>query len=388
MNYATTKDVADGFKAAGERMDDFEGDLEQAKEYIKQLSNTIKSLRGMSHFGSDYKDAPGILFFEEHAKMIGECVLAALGKKDMGELTAAGGGVLVPDEATSRIIDLMAKYGKFRKNTSVLKIGGGITNVPKIETDMTVYCPGEGGEVTDSDVSFSQVKLQPKTWAALAKVSNELDEDSLVAIGYIVGLSIARSMAKKEDLVGFLGDGTSTYFGHTGIVGKFMSISDTISEIAGLKVASGNAWSEITLQDFRDVISLLPEDFDESAKWYMSKKFYNGVCWALAQAAGVANIFEILSDKKARHFLGYEVEFVSAMPKTEANSQIPCILGDLGAGSYLGERKVLTIEQSRDVFFKNYQTGIIGVERIDVNTFGCGDTTNPGPIVGLITAAS
>lgn len=387
--YADETKVADGFKAAGERMNTLEGDLEQAKAFIEQLSGTIKNLRGMRHFGGDYKDADTrVLFFEEHAKMIGECVMVVLGKKDLGELTSVGGGVLVPDEAMNRIIDLMTRYGKFRKNTSVLKIGGGITNVPKIETDMTVYCPGEGGEITDADITFSQVKLQPKTWAALAKVSNELDEDSLIAIGYIVGLSIARSMAKKEDLVGFLGDGTSTYFGHTGVIGKFMSISDTISEIAGLKVASGNAWSEIILQDFRDVISLLPEDYDESAKWYMSKKFYNDVCWKLAEAAGVANIFEILSDKKARHFLGYEVEFVSVMPKTEANSQIPAILGDLSVGSYLGERKQLTIEQSKGVFFKNYQTGILGVERVDVNVFGCGDKTNPGPIVGLIMAAS
>jgi len=76
------------------------------------------------------------------------------------------------------------------------------------------------------------------------------------------------------------------------------------------------------------------------------------------------------------------------MPYVEANSQICALLGDLQMGAFLGERRTITIEQSKDVYFANYQTGIRGVERVDINAFGVGDTTNPGAIVGLITAAS
>jgi HK97 family phage major capsid protein len=189
-------------------------------------------------------------------------------------------------------------------------------------------------------------------------------------------------------LIAFLGDGTSTYFGMTGITGALRNVSDTISEIKSLIVASGNAYSEITLGDFRKVVGILPEDADENAQWYMNKKFYYNVVYPLAETAGVANLFEILSDRKGRFLLGYPVEFVSSMPSTEANSQICAILGDLSMGAYLGQRKGLTIAKSSDVYFANDQLGIRGIERVDVSAFGVGDTEEAGPIVALITAPS
>ena len=154
----------------------------------------------------------------------------------------------------------------------------------------------------------------------------------------------------------------------------------------GIKIGSGATWSAYTLADFEAMIALLPEDFDEDAKFYCSKTFHQLVMQRLAREAGVANIFEILSDRKSRYFKGYEVEFVSCLSRVSGANQIDCILGDLAVGSFLGERKQLSMEQSRDYLFKNYQTAILGVERVDVNIFGCGDKTNPGPIVGLATA--
>jgi len=195
-------------------------------------------------------------------------------------------------------------------------------------------------------------------------------------------------MAKKEDLIGFVGDGTSTYFGMTGIVGALRAVDATIGNIKGLVVAAGNNYSEITLANFREVVGILPEDCDDTAKWYMNKKFYYSVIYPLAETAGVANIFEILSDRKSRFLLGYEVVFVSAMPSTEANSQICAILGDLQLGAYLGERRELRIESSDHVHFNTDQIGFRGTERIDINAYGVGDTSEAGPIVGLILAAS
>jgi HK97 family phage major capsid protein len=267
-------------------------------------------------------------------------------------------------------------------------MGTGESWFPKIESDLTVYCPGEGGTVSASGMEFNQLRLVPKAFIALAAVSNELDEDSITGIGEILGFSMARSMAKKEDEIGFVGDGTSTYFGMSGICQALLDVDPVIANIAGLVVASGNAYSEITLGDFRKVVGVLPEDIDETAKWYMHKRFYYNVVYPLAETAGVANIFEILSDRKGRYLLGYPVEFVHCMPFVEANSQICALLGDLTLGAYLGERKTLTIERSRDVYFTSNQLGIRGVERIDINAFGAGDTTDPGPFVGLITAAA
>ena len=158
--------------------------------------------------------------------------------------------------------------------------------------------------------------------------------------------------------------------------------------IKGLQVASGNAYSEIALGDFEGVVSLMADEADDGAKWYVHRKFYFNVMHALARAAGVANMFELLSPRRERYFLSYPVEFVASMPSVEGNSQICALLGDLTLGAYLGQRKALTIDRSEHVHFVNDQIGFRGMERIDINAYGVGDTTEAGVIVGLITAAS
>jgi HK97 family phage major capsid protein len=325
---------------------------------------------------------------ESDAKAFGELILQCCGRgqKAMGEVLGEG-GALVPIEMATWIIQKLGIYGRFRRNVITFPMGSSSMLVPKIETDLTVYSPGEGVEIEDSDMSFRQLSMVPRKFACLCAVSNELVEDSIIAVGEIIGASMARSIAKKEDEIGFCGDGTSTYFAMTGITGMLRAVDPVIANIKGLIVGAGNAYNELTLADFEDVIAILPDDADDNAKWYVNRKFYYAAMHRLALAAGVANLFEILSPTKQRFFLGYPVEFTSVMPGVEGNSQICAILGDLAIGAYIGERRELTIARSTDVLFKNDQLAIRGAERIAINVYGCGDTSDAGPIVGLITAA-
>ena len=382
--------ITEGFTAAGERMDDIENTVKETSEALDLIQKKLREisrgfLTGETRGGSEYQR-----FWptEDMAKQFGELFVKAAQVKAMGESTNIGGGILVPEELRPYLIQKLGQYGKFRKYATILPMGSDKLTCPKVDTDLTVYNPDEGASLTDSDMAFSQVGLTAHKLACLTKVSSELEEDSLIAIGEILGLSMARSMAKKEDEIGFVGDGTSTYFGMTGIVGALFGVDATIGNIKGLKVGSGNAYSELVLADFEGTVAILPSDADDNARWYMNKKFFYEVPYALARAAGVANIFEVLSDRKARYLMGYPVEFVSAMPSTEANSQICAILGDLQLGAYLGERKMLQIARSSDVYFANDQIGFRGIERIDINAFGVGDTSEAGPIVALVTAAS
>jgi len=384
------QNIAAGFKAASERIVDVEYSTKTAvnelltnqREIQKQYTKIL--LDGSMNAG----EYLGFWGNEEHAKQFGGMVLQVLGRKAMGETVLTEGGVLVPEEMAARVIQKIGQYGKFRKNALVVPVGSDRQIVPKVESDLTVYAPGEGNEITASDMKFRQIGLNIIKFCCLCAVSSELEEDSVIALGEILGISISRSMAKKEDLIGFMGDGTSTYFGMTGIIGALLGVNETIGSIKGLKVASGNAYAEITLADFRGTVAILPDEADDDAKWYMNKKFYYNVVYPLAETAGVANIFEILSDRKGRFLLGYPVEFVSAMPSVEANNQICALLGDLQLSAYLGERRQLTIAKSTDVYFANDQIGVRGVERIAITVYGVGDTNEAGPVVGLITAAT
>jgi HK97 family phage major capsid protein len=386
--------ITGGFQAAGERIDGLEEDTKagmgELKEMVAELQSKLKQVyrsmaTGVTETGQEYRR---FWQTDEQAREFGELFLKAAGRKALGEGTSTAGGVLVPDDLMPIVIQKLGQYGKFRRDATVLPMGSDTTKVPKIDVDLVVYEPGENADLTHSDMSFSQVGLTAKKWACITKVSSELEEDSIVALGEILALSMVRSMAKKEDEVGFIGDGTSTYFGMTGIAGALRGVDATIGNIAGLKVGSGNAYSELTLDNFEDLVALLPSEADEGAAWYVNKKFFFSVMHRLARAAGAADMFAILSDRKERYFMGYLVNFVHAMPSVEANSQICAVLGDLQLGAYLGERRELRIDRSAEVHFANDQIGFRGIERIDINAFGVGDTSEAGPIVGLITAAS
>ncbi len=383
-------EITGGFKAAGERMNGIEKMNQESRDALDELERTTKlfqraKLTGLTETGETYRR-----FWPDgaQAKAFGEMFLVAAGKKAAGESVNVEGGYLVSEELSANIIQKLGQYGKFRRDALVVPMGSDRLIVPKVGADLTIYAPGEGNEITDSDMSFGQVGLTTRKLCCLAKVSSELEEDSVIALGEILGISFTRSLAKKEDEIGFLGDGTEAYFAMTGVVGALRGVDATIGNVKGLQVASGNAYSEIALVDFEGCVARLADEADDEAKWFVNRKFYFSVMYALARAAGVANIFEILTDRRERFFMSYPVEFVSAMPSTEANSQICAILGDLQLGAFLGERRAITIARSTDVFFSNDQVAFRGTERIDINAYGVGDTTESGAIVGLITAAS
>ena len=381
-------EIKRAFEKAGQRMDGMEADYKEVAQAVNEFRSMIKQLKqGAVHA----EERPGKFWpNEEMAKEFGECVLKSFGYNANKEstLTPAAGGVLVPEAVGEFIIQKIGQYGKFRKYATVFPMPSGYAKVPKITTDLTASVVAEGASLTESQMGFGTVGMTARKFACYAAVTNELTEDAVIAIGEIVGQSMSRSIAKAEDQAAFLGDGTSTYNGITGIVGEFKKINASYASVPGVVVGSGNAYSELTLANFRSVVGILPDEADENARWYMNKKFYYDVVYPLAETAGNAGIFEILSDKKEKWLLGYPVEFVACMPSTEANSQICAVLGDLQLGAYLAQRKELAIETSREVLFNKDMTAMRGVERIDISAYGVGDGSEAGPIVALATASS
>jgi HK97 family phage major capsid protein len=365
--YATEEKTAEGLKAVGERLDGIEQDTKIA---FKEIAETIKALQQKIQLnrtiGAGDKGNPSQRFWrdDEDAKSFGEIVLRAMRRKAMSE--AGEGGELVPAELANWIIQKQSEYGVFHRNAQIVLMGSSSLQVPEVTDDLTVYSPGEGAEINDSDVSFSQVALVPRKLACLAKVSSELAEDSAIAIGEVVGQSIVRSMARAVDPV--------------------------IANIKSLVVGSGNTYAELTLADFHKVCGILPASADIGARWYMHKWFFYNVVlpllWAETDGKPTVGTPAYFEQGPTKYLLGYPVEFAQAMPKAEANSQICAILGDLRLGMFLGERRSLNVARSEHVHFKTDEIAIRATERISIVPYGVGDTNEAGPICGLITAAS
>ncbi len=309
--------------------------------------------------------------------------------KAMGGDVLTEGGALLPQEFIPNLIVLMESYGVFRRNTQEWPMGAESSSAPWQTSDVTVYCPGAGVTVTPSDPGFRAVGLQSQKWMTLTAIDSELTEDSAIAVGEVVGRSIARAFAKKEDQCGFIGDGTSTYFNQQGAAHLLRAVDGTVGNVKGLRVqATPGAWTAIVIGDILALPGLLPGYADDGvdAKWYCHKNFYYTVMIALALAAGGTSANEVVSTGYLRNpiFLGRPVEFTQVMPGvTGAADNCPLLLGNMRLGSYLGDRRALTIDQSKEVYFTTDQLGIRGTERIAPTVYGVGSMTAPGPIVGL-----
>lgn len=307
------------------------------------------------------------------------------------------GGALVPEEFENAVVDLRVQYGVFRPNANVVPMASDTKIRPRRTGGLTAYAVGAGAAITESNKTWDNVSLVAKKWGVLAKYENELAEDAVISIADDLASEIAYAFAKKEDECGFNGDGSATYHGIVGVREKLLGVSGTIANIAGLQVASGNAYSEIVLADIQGLIGRLP-DFARRAggnKFYCSQQFYSTVLQKLAQAVGGVTYAEI-SGQIATTFFGVPVEITEVMPTAEGNSQVCLLYGNLAQAAMLGDRRGISVAMtdSDSTDFASDVMAVRGTTRFDINVHDVGNASATaserlaGPIVGLITAAS
>lgn len=307
------------------------------------------------------------------------------------------GGSLVPPEFDNMLIRLLERFGVFRQYTRMNQMAGDIKMVPRRTGGITASWVGEGASITDTTPTYDNVQLVAKKLAARVIMSSEIAEDSAISIADQLAFEIGTAFALAEDQAAFLGDASPTYGGITGIAPKLLGLSGTIGNIAGLFVATGNLFSEFILADFNGTVGLLPQYADTAqTAWYCHRSFYFGTMQRLELAAGGNALREVATGDRAPRplFLGYPVNFTQVMPRTDANSQIIAILGDLSMGTMMGDRRQRTLFTDPFSLSANDQIAVRGTERVDIiihdvgNASGTAALRQPGSIVALISAAS
>jgi HK97 family phage major capsid protein len=308
-------------------------------------------------------------------------------------MDSVGDGALIPPEFSTRLVRLVESFGVFEANAFIMPMASESLSFMRRTGGLSVFLVGENAAGTTSDPAFGNVSLTAKEWGTLTYVPRTLDEDSAAEIGELIAFEIAQAFAEKTDEIGFNGDGTSTYFGVVGVRERLKGLSATIANIAGLVVGAGNEYSELVLNDFEKVMGTLPQYAANNAKWYVSRFFFFSVMVKLMHAVGGVTAGEI-EGRRRLLFGGDPVEIAQAMPRAQANSQVCALYGDLRRAATVGRRRGVTIETSRDYKFAERQITFLGTRRIAINVHDVGNHSAtaslrvPGPIVGLITAAS
>jgi HK97 family phage major capsid protein len=315
----------------------------------------------------------------------------------------ATGGIFVPTETSSLIINLKDTYGSFRRNVRVEPMGSESIRIFRTGDDVTAYWGSETGTLSSSDMSFDAVTLNAKKMYALAVLSEELVMNSTQNLGLRFAESVARQFAKKEDQAGFLGDGTSTYGGVLGLYGKLQKVltdgggtwtNDTHKGyLSSAQVCTGNLFSEVTMGNLIAGMRKVPTYALTGAKWYFNKVAFGETAERLAYAQGGSTAAELAGSFGQRLF-GYPVEFVDVMPGTDANSQVFAWFGNLSQAATLGDRMTTAIKQDASKGFDTDTIYVKATQYLDIKVHEMGNynataaSRETGPIVGFVTINS
>lgn len=320
--------------------------------------------------------------------------------------TNTAGGATVPEDFNPAIINLREQFGGLigavgrteRMRTDVQKFA-------RTTGDHTVYAPGEATAITTSDMAFDNVTVTAVKMAVLTTASAEILNDNAVSVADVVTKNVVWSLLKKQEQIFVLGDGTSTYFGYTGLTykpravleaggGTWTTDSDKV-KLGGWVSAAGNTFAEITMANLEEVAGRYPQYGYGAPKWVCSKPFYHTVMLRLLLAQGGSPAYEVVNGVRTDMFLGYPVVFSPAMSKVDANSQVPLIFGDIALGSICGEvAGSMSIASSDQRYFDQDLLAIRGIIRWGCSVHDVGNyhataaSREAGPICGLITLNS
>jgi HK97 family phage major capsid protein len=412
---AEAKAATEGLTKANASIDELKAQAESLKSQLRSFqSGSVKIAASSGRYGifSNIQEAKafGLLLMAattsevRKAKALYEKAIKSLEQmgieprwvnsqdgKVMSTSGQATGSALVTIEQIPSITMAMEEYGAFRRNALNVPMGAASTTMPKIDSLLNVYVPGEGGTITADDPEIAVLTLTPKTMNALTAFSAELDEDSAVGLALLLGPLFLKSFAYSEDLCGYNGDGTATYFGFRGMRAALRAVDATIGNIKSIIVGSGNAYTELAIADFEKVVGMLPQFADTAdCKWHAHRYFYYTVMVRIALATTASNAMEVITGANSRQklFLGYPVDFVQVMPSAEANSQICTLFGDMRQAAMLGNRGGVEFASSSERYFEKGIIAVRGRNRVAISCHGVGSTSAAGPMIGLATAAS
>ena len=268
---------------------------------------------------------------------------------------------------------------------------------PRRVNGVTAYFVGESTAARSADKTWDRVRLTAKKLMVLTKYSNELNEDAVLNIGDDLAGEIAYAFALKEDQCGFMGDGTSTYGGITGVIPTLRSrrchhrqhlpawSSPPAPALPATTMAS--CWP-ISISSSRCCPNM--PTCRARRKLYCCKFFWGSVMQKLATDAGGNRVAELMNAAAARASWAIRRRDLAGDAQSFGHQPGLLPVRKPGDGRPPGRPPQTTIQMSEHALnaFEQDEVVIRGTERFDIVVHDVGTTAAAGPIVGLITAAS
>jgi HK97 family phage major capsid protein len=312
------------------------------------------------------------------------------GHRDLIQATLTGsdnarGGFFVPDVMDTEIVKMMLRYGVFRQYARTKVMTSDTLTFPRETNELTSFYVGEGAApAAPTDQTYDAVTLVAKNLGAYGKMTNNLSEDALIDLGDEWARKAAEEFAKKEDLAGFNGDGSSNFGGITGLLPKLLA-ANAVSRVTATGRTTPGA---LTMADFTAVMGRLPDFAEDGAAWFMHKEVYEASMSTLQLVAGGNTVGNIAAGSQ-RQFNSYPVVTSNAMPRLSAatSGTTPIVFANLRMAAVFGDRRqrIMRTGEINDDMIKQLTTMFVS-QRFDINVHTITDPKDPtaaGPVIGL-----
>jgi HK97 family phage major capsid protein len=214
-----SEEVKSGIKTESEKRETLEGAIKELSDKMKEFEES----KGVSVPGSEDEGFSFHKCFSHVSKggnlnsiggVEGEIISQTM--KSNSTLTPAEGGVFIPTEISANVVDeALAKMTVTKMNVQRLKVNGSSKiSVPTVVDGSTAYWVNDLVSITESDVTFGNVDLEPHKLGAYVVASGELLAQGANIENYILN-SMGEQLGLLADLASLTGDGTNKPTGIT-----------------------------------------------------------------------------------------------------------------------------------------------------------------------------
>lgn len=298
------------------------------------------------------------------------------------------GGVLSSPELSSEIIRLVEEFGVFPQQAKRVNMTSDTLVYARRTGGLTARPVGENVEVSASDVTFDNVELTAKIWGVANRTSNSLLEDSVIDLADAMAVETAQAFSEAFDNAGFIGDGTLSYHGVTGVAVKVLQAAYSASVVTA---TSNTTFGDLTMKNFTDLLARLPlYARNRNARWFISPAGWGSAMLRLAMLPGGSsnaggNTGDNVAAGFGETFLGYPVTLVQSMESRLTGTTGGCaaLFGDLSQAAIFGERRAISIKTASERYIEYDQTLTFATTRNAMIVSDIGSTTKAGPVVAL-----
>ncbi|MEQ9135751.1 MAG: phage major capsid protein [Thalassobaculum sp.] len=255
------------------------------------------------------------------------------------------GGHVVDSELSAEIRHLTTEYGVARREMSTIQLSKNSYRANELVTDVTIFWVDEGTAIGSTQVVLDQETLELKKLGAIVALTRELLQDQEVDLFAFIGTRIAEGFARAEDEMAFIGDGTSTYGGFTGIMGATGIREVEIEDRTATSQGDGTSILHMRADDLFNMIAASHPSVRRTGKFYAEFSAM-GVIRKLKDADG-AYIYQAPSQAGPATVWGRPVVEVEVLPGTADDAEETAFVGygDLKKSSIFGYRGGMSMDR-------------------------------------------